>query len=766
MVHQRLISPENLLEGDVATIRCAYGDTVLYPLANVRMEIDGIPIEVEAAVSDTLPLSVLLGGDVPQLKQLLSSSSSLDSPLPISANNAMVVITRAQAKKQLEEEIVRREQEVLSGAKPKLVVDSQQVSTRSSHQSTSAAREIPATLTQDQRRALRKEIGSLQGQTTSISKALEDTLALSAEELQKLQEADMMLGKVRQAAESQDSEYFYHDGLLYRRWIPPGRGEEYGIEQLVLPKACRRAHEIPLAGHLGSDKTRQRILRRFYWPTVFKDIEEFCKCCEICQKASSRKVSPAPLMPLPIITEPFKKVAMDIVGPLPRSRSGNVYILVLCDYATCYPEAVPLRGIDAAHIAEELIKIFARVGMPEEILTDQGSNFTSQLLAEFYRLLHIQSIRTSPYHPQTDGLVERFNQTLKSMLRKAVSSEGKDWDKWIPYLLFAYREVPQASTGFSPFELLYGRNVWGPLDILKESWEASRKSSESVISYVLSTQEKLKGMAELVQENLSKAQGKQKRWYDRNARIREFEPGDPVLVLLPTSSSKLLAQWQGPYQVVRSTGKVNYLVDMHNHRKRRRVFHVNMLKEFKIRQKISSNYLVETTAELQGEEEDIVFWKDGEPSDQPTISDHLKADQKEQLNTLMAEFAQVFQNQPGCTPLVQHKIETGAARPVRLPPYRLPQAYHAEVEQELQEMLAQDIIEVSHSEWAAPIVLVKKKDGGLRLCVDYRRLNGVSVSDAYPMPRIEDMIDQLGEASFITTIDLTCSGLSGPYRVL
>ncbi len=258
-------------------------------------------------------------------------------------------------------------------------------------------------------------------------------------------------------------------------------------------------------------------------------------------------------------------------------------------------------------------------------------------------------------------------------------------------------------------------------------------------------------MAELVQENLSKAQGKQKRWYDRNARIRKFEPGNP-LVLLPTSSSKLLAQWQEPYQVVRSTGKVNYLVDMHDHRKRRRVFHVNMLKEFKVRQKISSNYLVETTAEVQGEEEDIMFWKDGEPSDQPTISDHLKADQKEQLNT---EFAQVFQNQPGCTPLVQHKIETGAVHPVRLLPYRLPQAYRAEVEQELQEKLAQDIIEASHSEWAAPIVLVNKKDGGLRLCVDYRRLNGVSVSDAYPMPRIEDMFDQLGEASFITTIDLT-----------
>ena len=277
-------------------------------------------------------------------------------------------------------------------------------------------------------------------------------------------------------------------------------------------------HEIPLAGHLGVDKTRQRILRRFYWPTVFRDVAEFCECCEKCQRTTKRKIPPAPLIPLPIISEPFKKIAMDIVGPLPRSRAGNIYILVICDYATRYLEAIPLRSIDAAHIAEELIKVFARVGVPEEILTDQGSNFTSHLLSELYRLLHIHSIRTSPYHPQTDGLVERFNQTLKGMLRKTLTRKGKDWDKLIPYLMFAYREVPQASTGFSPFELLYDRDVRGPLDILKESWEASKHSSESVVSYVLSTQEKLRAEKDLVQENLAKAQEKQKTWYDKNAR--------------------------------------------------------------------------------------------------------------------------------------------------------------------------------------------------------------------------------------------------------
>ena len=145
---------------------------------------------------------------------------------------------------------------------------------------------------------------------------------------------------------------------------------------------------------------------------------------------------------------------------------------MICDYATRYPEAIALRNIDANTVAEELVSFFARVGVPGEILTDQGTNFTSKLLAEVYRLLKIKPIRTTPYHPQTDGLVERFNGTLKAMLKRTVSKEGKDWDRLLPYLLFAYREVPQASTGFSPFELLYGRNVRGPLDILKESWEA------------------------------------------------------------------------------------------------------------------------------------------------------------------------------------------------------------------------------------------------------------------------------------------------------
>ena len=255
---------------------------------------------------------------------------------------------------------------------------------------------------------------------------------------------------------------------------------------------------------------------------------------------SEQKVVKAPLIPLPVVTEPFRHVAMDIVGPLPRTKLGNRYILVMCDYdATRCPEAIPVKAVDAEHIAEELVRIFARVGIPEEMLTDQGSNFTSQLLSEIYQLLHVHPIRTSPYHPQTDGLVERFNITLKAMLRKVAAEDELNWDKWLPYLLFVYREVPQDSTGFSPFEPLYGRAVRGPLDILKESWKEPKKCSDNVVSYVLAVQQKLASMSDLVRDNLSEAQRRQKVWYDRNARQREFKPRDLVLVLLPTSAGSL-----------------------------------------------------------------------------------------------------------------------------------------------------------------------------------------------------------------------------------
>ena len=137
---------------------------------------------------------------------------------------------------------------------------------------------------------------------------------------------------------------------MYRLWE---RVKEKGrvVKQLVLPRECREgvlrlAHTISLAGHLGHNKTMQRVLQRFFWPNVTSEINRFCKACPQCQKATTKRVRPVPLISLPIMDTPFKRIAMDIVGPLPRTRLGYKYLLVLCDYATRYPEAIPLRSTE------------------------------------------------------------------------------------------------------------------------------------------------------------------------------------------------------------------------------------------------------------------------------------------------------------------------------------------------------------------------------------------------------------------------------------
>ena len=160
-------------------------------------------------------------------------------------------------------------------------------------------------------------------------------------------------------------------------------------------------------------------------------------------------------------------------------------------------------------------------------------------------------------------MVERFNQTLKAILRKFVSDTGAKWDHWLPYLLFAYREVPQTSTGYSPFELLYGRQVRGPLDILRDAWMGeSPQSPTNIMDYVLKMRDKLEELSTLAHDNQTQAQVNQKAWYDRTARSRTFNPSQKVLLLLPSSESSLLAKWQGPFEVLRKMGPVNYEVAM------------------------------------------------------------------------------------------------------------------------------------------------------------------------------------------------------------
>ena len=344
-----------------------------------------------------------------------------------------------------------------------------------------------------------------------------------------------------------ETKFIRKKDLTYRQFT---NGNKVTL-QLMIPedfreKVLRLAHETLMSGHLGIKKTLDRVVSEFFWPGVCGDVARFCKSCDICQRTIQKgRVTKVLLGKMPMIDTPFKRVAVDIVDPMePRSDKKSRYILTMIDYATRYPEAVALPSIETERLAEALVEMFSRVGIPDEMLTDCGSQFTAEVMKEVNRLLSLQQLTTTPYHPMCNGLVERFHATLKQMLRIMCAERPKDWDKYLPALLFAVREVPQESLGFSPFELLYGRNVRGPMAILRELWsdEVNDEQVLSTYQYVIELRERLEQTCKLAQENLEKVQIKQKTYYDKRARSLKFDVGDKVLLLLPTESNKLLLQ--------------------------------------------------------------------------------------------------------------------------------------------------------------------------------------------------------------------------------
>ncbi|KYO45537.1 hypothetical protein Y1Q_0015183 [Alligator mississippiensis] len=282
---------------------------------------------------------------------------------------------------------------------------------------------------------------------------------------------------------------------------------------------------------------------------------------------------------MPIIETPFSRVALDVIGPLPKSHNGYQYILVLVDYATRFLEAVPLHSITAPKVAEELLKWIAWVGIPQEILTDQGTNFMSGVMKALCKTLGITQLRTSVYHPQTNGLVERLNGTIKWSLRRCAQEDPQRWDTLLTPLLFALRDAPQESTHYSPFQLVYGHSPRGLLQVVCEEWERPMGLGVSAEEYHRDLQDHIQKVQRIARHNVREAQERQETHYNRRARPRTFQPGDQVLVSIPTTSSKQLVLWQGPFTVSRQVGPVDYEVRKPGHRREQQVYHVNRLKE-------------------------------------------------------------------------------------------------------------------------------------------------------------------------------------------
>ncbi|XP_077551761.1 uncharacterized protein LOC144165881 [Haemaphysalis longicornis] len=579
------------------------------------------------------------------------------------------------------------------------------------------------------------------------------------------------LGKDFPSGNGQSYSFFESNNLLYREYhLATGRK----FKQVVVPKKLREpilrvAHESIMAGHQGIRRTTDRILQEFYWPDIHGDVKRFVKSCDRCQRTTPKgKVGVAPLVSTPLIQTPFERVAVDVVGPFsPKSQKGNRYVLTLIDFATRYPDAVALPAIDSAHVAEALIEMFSRIGIPKEIVTDQGVSFTSELMREVSRLLSIKLLRTSPYHAMANGLVEKFNGTLKTMLKILCKEKPRSWDRYIAPLLFAYREVPQASLGFSPFDLIYGRHVRGPLTVLKELWTKDDLNGEvrTTYGYLVDLRDRLEQTCKIAHEQLGKAKEKQKDYYDRKSRPRKLSVGNKVLILLPTDSNKLLMQSKGPFEITGKKNDVDYEISLGGKRK---VFHVNMLKLYEERTSSppSQASVAATIDDVPATPDDL----DDPPSADslPTLplrqtqtcedvklSPELNAEQRAQVHEVIQKYGLIFSDLPGKTDVVHCPLNLTTDKPVHDSQYPLPLALHETIEKEVQDMLAMGIIEKSQSPYNAPLVAIKKPDGTIRLCIDFRELNKLLVSDCEPIPRIDVVLALAGKKKFFSKFDFT-----------
>lgn len=547
--------------------------------------------------------------------------------------------------------------------------------------------------------------------------------------------------------------------------------------RLLIPKPLREkvmkvAHETLLTAHQGIKKTQDKVCTMFYWPGILADIKRFVKSCEVCQSAMGKQgVSKAPLGHLPLVEEPFSMVCVDIIGPVqPRTNAGNKYILTLIDMATRYPEAIPMKGITTEEVVDKLFDIYCKTGIPKRIHTDRGGQFTSELLREVNHLLAIRHTMSTPYHAQGNSVVERLNGTIKTTLKKLVIEKPKEWDRYIQPLMFALRDSVHESHGFTPFELLYGRSVRGPMKILKELWtnEEIKEDAKDVYNYMFDLQEKIQETCKVAQLEIAKSQQKNEKYYNRGARYRKFEIGEKVLLMIPMRTDKLSLKWYGPYVVKEKVGSYDYRIEMSDGKIR--IYHVNMLKKFNERDETIGDVIEETSistivtvvndCEDDKEDNELLTLYNGERKGtyrDVIINPDLDENKKMELVELLREYEDIFSDVPGKTNLAEHEIKLTSDIPVKSKAYPTPYGLQKEIDSEVESMLKNNIIERSDAAYAAPLVVVKKSDGSNRLCCNYKQLNLITVFDPEPMMANEDVFNKLSGSQVYSKFDF-CKG--------
>lgn len=272
----------------------------------------------------------------------------------------------------------------------------------------------------------------------------------------------------------------------------------------------------------------------------------------------------------------MERVTLDIMSGLPRSGSGNKQSLVIGDYLTRWVDAYPIRDMEATTVAKVLVeKFISQFGVP---------SFESTVFKHVCNLLGISKTRTSPYYPQSDGMIERMNRTLKNMLTSFVSKNQKDWDIRIPLLMMTYRSSVHEATGISPSLSMLGREIRLPIDlVLGRPYDSENKETD-MSEYAYELQEKLEKIHSTAREKLAISANSMKNHHDRNTSLSTYLEGNAVWYYCPQVkpglSRKLLPKWQGPFRVTEKLNDILYRIQQ-KPGKISRVVHYNKLAPYK-----------------------------------------------------------------------------------------------------------------------------------------------------------------------------------------
>ncbi|CAG2250991.1 unnamed protein product [Mytilus edulis] len=389
---------------------------------------------------------------------------------------------------------------------------------------------------------------------------------------------DGQVPEERQKARQLDAKAFHYEidnGILYHffnarsRSLPKGQNM---VKQLAIPRTLRKEvleafHDNIVGCHQGEERTYEAVRQRYYWPNMYTDIKTYIKTCEICQRSKRNTHShPLPLKPMPI-EEVFSRWHMDILE-LPETPEKYRYLLLVVDSGSKWCEAFPMRTQEATEVANILFReIIARFGAPRCIVSDQGANFLSKLVAALCELLQIKRHYTSAYHPQTNAACERMNSFIVQSLRAQLEKQT-DWPNYIAPIMMAYRMTPATqSTQYSPFHLLFGQEMRAPIDVALIPKSTLPKNHREYLNKFIKD---LLLTRDVAAENTKRAQAKYKTQHDKRAVKPTYLPGDKVMLFCKKvkkgQSPKLKVRWTGPFTITNlgprlKTDRPDYLLD-------------------------------------------------------------------------------------------------------------------------------------------------------------------------------------------------------------